>query len=894
MLVGLVALLQPDARPVPLRTASSLQEAALPTVAEADLLLYSLELQQLTLSDGLGAYGDPDDPLLPVGELARLLDLDVDVAPSEYRISGTLGESRRPLIVDLRAKVARLEGRAISLATSDIATSLGEIYIRASTLSKLFSVRFDVDGEALAVRILPTEKLPIQLRMERLARLRASGERVDQQDENSIAINSPYELISAPSVDITFEAGRDSRTLQSFSRRYDVRVAGDLLYANLQGYVGADDAGRPQTARFLLERRSAHGRLPLGATRISAGDVFAPALAMGLRSVGGRGISFTTAALEEESVFDTIDLRGELPIGFDVELYVNDVLRSGARTPVGGRYEFLDVPLVRGVNVIRLVSYGPRGERSDTVRVVNVGGGQLRTQELQIDVGLIEKGRDLVGFHRSLIDESPDLKDIGPRLVGTVAYGLSDALTITAGAAVLGRSVGNKRALGTVGVRSSAAGLAFRADAAADARGRLAFGVGAAGQPFGIPMVFEHLEYRSGFVDETVTATDANRPRARHSAVTLDLALPPIGGRRIPLTVRANRDKFVDGTTSWVASARASATIIDTLVSTGLDYQRTSLERGQKDERLTGNVAASRFLKLKWQLRSAVDYDLKPKAMIRALSITADRNISERVSLRLGIGQTLGESRETFGQIGTLYRLPFGEFIGSADYSLEKRDWRLSVRFGFGSVFNPLTGKYAMTPPGAASGGSAAFRAFVDRDGDGRFGVGDEPVRNVAVHGGSNNVATDGNGHALLTGLGTAPSALLNVSTRDTAQSISANAPARVRVEPRPGKVIEIPYAVAPVGAVYARFVTVDSAGRRVGIAALQTRLLKAGHDAIRGITEYDGSVFFSDVPLGVYQLELEPSQAQRLEMRLRKPIVIEVKADSDVEVEGTLEFDSK
>jgi hypothetical protein len=129
--------------------------------------------------------------------------------------------------------------------------------------------------------------------------------------------------------------------------------------------------------------------------------------------VAGRGISFTTAPLEQASVFDTIDLRGELPIGYDVELYINDVLRSGQRAPVQGRYEFLDVPLVRGINLIRIVSYGPRGERSEQVRVVNVGGGQLKKNQTTIEVGLVQQERPLFSLNRRRRYRRPSRSECG-------------------------------------------------------------------------------------------------------------------------------------------------------------------------------------------------------------------------------------------------------------------------------------------------------------------------------------------------------------------------------------------------------------------------------------------------------------------------------------------------
>jgi hypothetical protein len=74
----------------------------------ATLLLLSVSLDDLTLSEGLGAYGAPEDPLVPVSELARLLEADIDVLPAEGRIVGRLGEARRSLVVDLKTGVRRV------------------------------------------------------------------------------------------------------------------------------------------------------------------------------------------------------------------------------------------------------------------------------------------------------------------------------------------------------------------------------------------------------------------------------------------------------------------------------------------------------------------------------------------------------------------------------------------------------------------------------------------------------------------------------------------------------------------------------------------------------------------------------------------------------------------
>ena len=867
--------------------------AASSYLSEKDLLLFSLDLDQLTLTETLTAYGDPSDPLLPVGELARLLDLDLDVFPADRRITGTLGEARQTLTIDFNRRVARVGGTDVALTAVDVGFTHNDIYIRASVLQHILPVRFDVSPEALEIRLTALQKLPIQERLERIAKLRGLGQNVGPDDEPALRIPSPYELFTPPSFDVAIEGGRDTRTLQSYSGRYDVRFAGDLLYTNLQGYFGSDDRGRLNSARFLFERRSSEGALPLGATRISGGDVFTPALTIGARSVGGRGVSFSTAPLEEASVFNTIDLRGELPIGYDVELYINDVLRSGQRTPVQGRYEFLNVPLVRGINVIRIVTYGPRGERSEVVRIINVGGGQLRKHATEFEFGAVEQGRTLIEPQPvSGVDVTAG-GATGLRVVASGAYGLTDGLTLVGGAAVYPVVGAEHRNMATVGIRTSLVGLAIQGDGAVDSTGGVGLAFGLAGQPFGVSTVFRHAEYRGGFLDETMSEFDPQNPTVSHTALTLDFALPPIGGKRIPLSLRALVDRLADGGSQWIGSARASVTLAGTLLSTGLDYQRTTSAKAGKVERLSGNFVASKFLDFKWQLRASADYDLMPQAILRALSLTADRSISHRVALRFGLGETFGNDGDTFAQAGSVLRLPIGELALSGDYSVRTRQWSATVRVGFGSLFNPVTHHYVVTPPGPASGGSAVVQAFLDRDGDGKFGPGDEPIPKVLFQGGDNQAVSDSRGQAVITGLGTAPTGSIQPDIKNIQETYVSTPASRIEFAPRPGRVIKIPFPIAPVGEVYARLMLQRPGEAPVGLSAVQVRLMRAGHDPIVGISEYDGSVVFSDIPLGTYRLELDPSQAKRLGMKFAVPVMLTVTADKDAEVQATVEFTS-
>jgi hypothetical protein len=435
------------------------------------------------------------------------------------------------------------------------------------------------------------------------------------------------------------------------------------------------------------------------------------------------------------------------------------------------------------------------------------------------------------------------------------------------------------------------AGFAVQMDAAGDTSGGEALDLGVAGQLFGVSTLLQHIEYRGGFIDENVSTLDFSRSPVRHTSLTIDFSLPVIAHKPLPLSIRALRDQFADGGTSYVGDLRASATLFNTLVSTAFDYQRESRPGQPLSQHLLANFSASKFFNFKWQLRASADYQLLPASALQDLSVTADRSVSDKLAVRLGLGKTLGPAADTFAQAGGVLKLPFGELSLTGDYSVSRHQWGFSARLGFGSLFDPVRHRYVLTPPGPASGGSALFHAFLDNNGDGQFDMGDQPISKVSLEGGQRAAVTDSSGTAVVTGLGTGPTAALRVGTRDIDQFYVGDSPTRVEFPPRPGKVVAIQYPVEPVGEIYARFVERPPHGAPIGISALEVRITRAGRKPIEATTEFDGSVVFSNVPLGTYRLELDPRQAARLGMALDNSVTLTVTADHDAQAEATVLF---
>jgi hypothetical protein len=120
---------------------------------------------------------------------------------------------------------------------------------------------------------------------------------------------------------------------------------------------------------------------PLKATHWALGDVSTNVTPLGIQTTAGRGAFVTNRPLNRPDSFDRTVFRGELPNGWDAELYRNEQLIGYVQSRGDGRYEFLDVPLLYGQNRFEVVLYGPQGQIRRDVKMIPVGLGSIPPRE---------------------------------------------------------------------------------------------------------------------------------------------------------------------------------------------------------------------------------------------------------------------------------------------------------------------------------------------------------------------------------------------------------------------------------------------------------------------------------------------------------------------------------
>ena len=853
-----------------------------PEITYDDELILEIRAAGAPVSDTVIAYGTRQGVYLPFGDITRYLDLAFVVSDDGNFASGWFLAEDRTLTIDLRQQEMVLNGAARPLGTGDAVAFDGELYLRSDVFAQILPLSITPNLRNQSIAIATTETFPFEERLAREARrrrLEAAGGQ--EQERRWPREETPYRLLTVPTGDLDLRAVSDDA--RGARGEIDVRLAGDLALLTAQAFAGADTA-RGLTGAFLsLGRRDPDGDLlgPLGATAFSVGDVASPSLPIGLRSVSGRGAYITNSPIQSASIFDRVDLRGFLQDGYEVELYRNDILVDSTRTPINGQYEFEQVALDYGLNVFRLVFYGPQGQRREEVRRISVGDGRLSPGQFVYEAGATQKDFNLLGV------KPPDfvpLQDYGQWRAGArLAYGLSRDIT-TEFAGAWFESGEDQRWLASAGIRSGFGRIATKADIALADQSAWGINLGLGARFAAGSAAFSHAEYGGPFVDET--RGFGSEPLVRATELDMNYSFE-LGSATapffVPVALRARRLEYLAGRTRTDASLRASTRFAGLLASNTLTYASSSGEGFATREQILGNFDLGTLSRDRLQVRGSLGYRIAPSPDLLQLGAEANYRLDDRtlVSGSAAYGLRSDDLRFGFSAIRE-----FDDFALAltARYGLSDGSHYVGLRASLSFGREPIGGRWFVDPPGLAFSGSASVRAYQDMDGDGRFDPGADTVLpdvTFAVPGGT--AITDERGIARLTQLGDSARTTIQVDPASLPDITLLPRTRGIEIVPRPGRTHATDFAILASSEVEGT-VSFRSAGGDRGVSGVRLRLSGVGEEAeqVRR-TEADGYFFFEQVLPGAYTITLDPDQAARLQLCLAGETGFEVSAQSDI-----------
>ena len=425
---------------------ASLAGAPAPFVIDPEAQ-YSLDvgIRQLRLGEGVRGYPTPEGSCLVLGDMANVLDVPVKIDLAAKQASGWAFRETNRLAIDTAARTVRFGDRQETLAPGAVRETPEGWCVDSAALGRWLGIGIKVSPYASVVTLTSEAKLPVELAQERTLRAKHLKKAAAFPLEGLPQVKLAYRLWRAPALDfivsggVTYNAGSGTRV----DRRASIRAAGEIARLSYDATVTSAERGVVPNVRFKAYRSEPDGGLlgPLDATNVAVGDVAGPTNRL-IAGGSGRGAEVTNRPLFNPASFDRTRFDGDLPAGWDAELYRNGQLVAFAKASAAQRYAFEDVELGYGDNRFEIVTYGPQGQQRSRIETINVGQEHVPPGKTYYYAGLNQPGSDLLGFvgHREPVDRVVgDDRTAVPKLQAAAAleHGLDKRTSVSALAAMM-------------------------------------------------------------------------------------------------------------------------------------------------------------------------------------------------------------------------------------------------------------------------------------------------------------------------------------------------------------------------------------------------------------------------------------------------------------------------
>ena len=842
--------------------------AAAWTANPDDQFLLDVNIRQLRLGDGARAYNTPEGTCVVLGDFLTALDVPMRIDLGAKKASGWAFKETNRITIDYAASVASYGAKTEAIAPGTIRETPEGWCVQTAALARWFGIGVTPMTAGSALLLQSDTKLPVELAMEREARAaRIKPAKFDLSVLPQVRI--PYRMWRAPALDFVVSAGATYRANDGVrvDRQSSVYAAGEIARLSYDAQISTDQHGMPSALRVRAYRSDPDGSLlgPAKATHFGFGDVEGFDSKLTGSSAYGRGAVITNRPLTAQTAFDQSRFEGDLPSGWEAELYRNDELLAFAKPTSDQRYVFDNVQLLYGENRIRIVLYGPQGQMRTREELVNVGQDNAPPGKTWYWAGVNEPGRDIVA-----LEKPPDGSEL-PRAQATLAleHGIDDRTSVAALARMM--LIGDQHVTFVEGSVRRSVGLAL-------------VEVGAARESNGGTAARAQLLGKIGPVNVNAEAVIANDfhlqgrsevQSLRDYRLALDAPLK-IGRTVLPAHADVHLIDRLNGSRQLDAAARLSAQIDRFDLGTAIRYQKQfSTTQATPGELSLDLIGSGRVRDVR--VRGTTSFDFSPVARFRTAELEAYWSASENVDWEGDLAYDAVDHRARarishIRRFSTMAIALTGEAASDGSLAVGLNlNFSLDSSHGFSLSRRPL-----------AQAGEVHALVYRDLNDNGVRDSGEPLEKGALITTGTKQAErpTDSHGSVIVGGLTAFQPITVGIDETSLADPMLVPKKALQVVVPRPGVPADVEIGLVGGGDIEGSLV--KSGG--LGFEGVDLELVDASGKVVgTARTDYDGFFLFERAAYGSYSIRVAAASATAAKISSDLGIRFQVTADKSI-----------
>ena len=764
-------------------------------------------------------------------------------------------------------------------------TDDGDIYVEADAISQWMGLEFKFDFANLELFTDSDTPLPIEQRLARQSR------RVNQGSGRGEAVlpmlQSNYQAITAPLVDVqlasTIDPDRDSA-------RYSVLGSHDFAYLNSQFFVAGNDQDELSDVRLTLSKESLNGNLlgPLNATQVQFGDITPVNVGIGNTASQSRGFSVTNRELAQINDNKTINLTGDIQLGWDIELYRNGILIDQQMSLQSGRYEFNDVDLLFGDNQFELIMYGPQGQIESKTEQYFITTNSVEQGEGQYRFSVADVGESLFG-----VSTVSTAQDPGVLLSGVYNRGITDWFSLSAGVSSLLADEGEDQQYFSLGSNLALFDRVLLdgiVQINQDQQTRAEFGARTRIGDTALSADY-YLDERSVlFTDEQLNDEQTNLDDTQlyqQFALNMSGELYKASSFGVNYQNEWRHTTLEDGLRSDLFSNQLSINSRLLYVSHELNWLKTDDEF--TEEQFSGTLRLQKSFGRIFTRLNAI-YSIKPESQLEQVSTELYMPLTTELQSQLEIIY-YPQIDDYRAKLGLNWQHDLFYFTADTEYDKDG-DWSvgLNMRFSFG--YDPLGEQFFMNRRSMASSGAMAVRVFEDLNLNGQFDNDEPLIENAKIKALQNyrHGTTDKTGVAMLSSMTNNVRTDIVLDRRSLEDPFLINAIPGVSVTPRAGHLDVLDFPVVQSGELEGVVYVSNASGDEEVATYAPIHLYDSkGNEVNSTLTEFDGYYLFTDLLPDDYQMRIDASYLEK--KNLRGGTVMEVSLASAGEIVNGADF---